>query len=226
MQQTASQPAGAPVHPASAIGYNMAGIAALVLLMAVGVGHGIDQLARQNQGPQPALADGNRITQTIGGKELSIPARWFRFGEQMRDGFTNQIDLQVRFAPEGASEALPVDVTLLPRSRVRTSASLLDAVYLHQFGDGSLSGVTGLVGKPMQGSNGYTGESIWYDAISPNPFVAKCADGVSERPAQCVRTVYLPSGIAAVYTFDAATLQSWRQFDAGMQQWLAKIGAW
>ena len=102
-----------------------------------------------------------------------------------------------------------------------------DRVYLHQFEEQTLSGVPGLVGKPMRPSNGYAGESVWYDALSPNPFVAKCVAPVAEDGvAQCVRTVYLPSGIAAIYTFDATILQSWRQFDVEMERWLAPTGAW
>ena len=63
---------------------------------------------------------------------------------------------------------------------------------------------------------------VWYDALSPNPFVAKCRGAGGRRgAAQCVRTVYLPSGIAAVYAFDATVLQSWRQFDAEMERWLS-----
>lgn len=208
------------------IGYNLAGIGVLVLLLAVGAAYLIDEMSRAARAPVPTLEDGDPITQTISGHELTIPTAWFRYGEQIRDGFTNQIDLRVMIAPEGA-HALPVDVTLLPRSRARTSASLLDAVYLHQFTDDSVTGVPGLVGKPMLPSNGYSGESVWYDAISPNPFVAKCLEAVEPGgPSQCVRTVYLPSGIAAVYAFDATVLQSWREFDTEMERWLTSIGAW
>jgi len=211
----------------SSLAYNLAGITVLVLLLAVGAAYLIDELGRASKTPAPSLADPDPIVQTISGRELSIPTAWFRYGEQIRDGFTNQIDLRVLFVPDADTAPVPVDITLLPRSRARTSASLLDGVYLHQFGDDTLGGVPGLVGKPMLSSNGYAGESVWYDALSPNPFVAKClqpvaADGV----AQCVRTVYLPSGIAAVYTFDATILQSWRQFDAEMERWLTPIGAW
>lgn len=211
-------------HPASLV-YNLAGIAVLVLLLAVGAAYLVDQMARTTRTAPPSLADaGGTVSQTIAGRELIIPIAWFRYGEQLREGFTNQIDLRFVFAPE-APGALPVDVTLLPRSRARTSASLLDRVYLHQFGDGSVAGAPGLVGKPMGGS-GLAGETVWYDPISPNPFVAKCIEPIGDGPGQCVRTVYLPSGIAAVYTFDAALLQSWRGFDAEMQRWLGRIGAW
>lgn len=207
--------------------YNLACIGVFVLLLAVGAAYLIDELTRIDAVQNPSLNDADPIVQTISGRELSIPKAWFRYGEQIRDGFTNQIDLRIAFQPDAATPAIPIAVTLLPRSRARTSASLLDGVYLHQFDNATLSGVAGLVGKPMMGSDGYVGESVWYDALSPNPFTAKCLAPVAETSAaQCVRTVYLPSGIAAVYTFDAKILQSWRAFDSEMEKWLTKIGAW
>lgn len=223
-----SQSAPAARHPGHAsLTYNLAGIAVLVLLLAVGMAYLVDELGRTSRSPVPTLEDADPISQTISGRELSIPTAWFRYGEQIRNGFTNQIDLRILYASDETTSPTPVDITLLPRSRARTSASLLDGVYLHQFGDETLSGVPGLVGKPMLASNGYAGESVWYDALSPNPFVAKCVEPVAaDGIAQCVRTVYLPSGIAAVYTFDAALLPSWRQFDTEMQRWLTPIGAW
>jgi hypothetical protein len=221
-----SAPARRYSSPAS-LAYNLAGIGVLVLLLAVGAAYLIDELGRASRIPAPSLDDPDPISQTISGRELSIPTAWFRYGEQIRNGFTNQIDLRILYAPEGAETAIPIDITLLPRSRARDSARLLDGVYLHQFGDDTLGGVPGLVGKPMRSSNGYAGESVWYDALSPNPFVAKCVDPVATGGvAQCVRTVSLPSGIAAVYTFDATALQSWRQFDTEMERWLGHIGAW
>ncbi len=228
MLEISSQPAAADRHSGhSSLAYNLAGIAVLVLLLAVAAAYLIDELGRARRDPPPTLADTNPILQTISGRELTIPSAWFRHGEQIRDGFTDQIDLRIQFAPDADQPPKSVDVTLLPRSRARASSALLDRVYLHQFENASLGGVPGLVGKPMRDSNGYSGETVWYDALSPDPFVAKCLEPVAiEGAAQCVRTVYLPSGIAAVYTFDATILQSWRQFDAEMERWLAPIGAW
>jgi hypothetical protein len=211
----------------SLLAYNLAIIAVLVLLLAVGLAYLIDELGSTRQAPVPTLTDPDPIMQTIAGRELAIPTAWFRYGEQIRDGFTSQIDLRILFAPDAAAPAMPVDVSLLPRSRARASASLLDRVYLHQFASDTVSGVPGLVGKPMRQGSGYGGETVWYDPLSASPFVAKCLAPVSAQSvAQCVRTVHLPSGIAAVYTFDATLLQSWRQFDAEMQRWLSVIGAW
>lgn len=220
-----SAPATAGQAP-NGLAFNMASIAVLVMLLAVGAAYLIDEIGRLARTPAPALDDGNPVSQTISGRELAIPTAWFRFGEQIRTGFTNQIDLQVML-PSADGRARPVDVTLLPRSRVRSSAALLDRVYLHQFTAETRGGVAGLIGKPMRDENGYAGETTWYDPLSADPFVAKCQEAVEAGGLQqCVRTVYLPSGIAAVYTFDATVLQSWRRFDADMAQWLNRIGAY
>jgi len=213
----------APPSQSSSLGFNLTGIAVLVLLLAVGAAYLVDVLGKNSRMAPPNLLDKAGVAITIAGKELTIPSSWFRYGEQLNGGFVNEIDLHVLLG----ETAIPVDVTLLPRSRARPSAILLDGVYLHQFGEQTLSGVAGLVGKPLHDGDGFTGESVWYDALSVNPFVAKClAPVATDEPAQCVRTVFLPSGIAAVYAFDAAALQSWRRFDPEMQQWLEQIGAW
>ena len=211
--------------PASSLGFNLAGIAVLVLLVAVGAAYFIDDRSRAARIPPPDLADERTVTLTMSGKDMTIPTSWFRHGEQMRSGFSSQIDLRVMLAQDGAAP-LPVDVTLLPRSRARPSSALLDGVYLHQFDGETLSGVPGLVGKPLQQANGFADETVWYDALAADPFVAKCMAPVATGATRCLRTVYLPSGIAAVYAFDATALQGWRSFDTEMKNWLGPIGAW
>lgn len=209
----------------NSLAYNLAGIAAIVLLAAVGAAYFIDGLGRTARVPLPSLDDAEPVEITIAGTELAIPARWFRNGGQMQPGFSKEVDLRVMLTLGETS--VPVDVTLVPRSRARPGAALLDGVYLHQFADETLEGIAGLVGKPLLDSDGFGGESVWYDPLSPDPFVAKCLAGLTpDEPAQCLRTVHLPSGIAAAYAFSAAALPYWRQFDGEMEQWLGRIGAW
>jgi hypothetical protein len=202
-----------------AIAQNMAGIALVVMLVALGAAYCVDQLGRTNARAAPALDDGEPIAQTVAGRELQIPSNWFRFGEQMDSGFISQTEFNV------VIDGRTVDVTLLPRSRARGSSELLDSVYVHQFTPGTVSGPPGLVGKALQG-NGYDGETVWYDALAARPFVAKCIDAVTENaPARCVRTVHLPNGLAAIFGFDADILAGWRSFDAEISPWLERIGA-
>ncbi|MCR6634570.1 hypothetical protein [Devosia sp.] len=198
---------------------NLAGIALVVMLAALGIAYLVDEAGRSDGRKAPSLDDGEALAQTVGGRELTIPKNWFRFGEQMQSGFVSQVDLSVEL-PLGR-----VDVTLLPRSRAKSSSELLDSVYVHQFAKGTEMGVPGLIGQKLEG-NGYAGEAIWYDALAPKPFVAKCIDAIeADAPDKCVRTVHLASGLAAIYSFDATLLPAWRDFDAEMGQWLERIGA-
>ena len=99
-------------------------------------------------------------------------------------------------------------------------------MYLHQFQPVELSGPPGLIVKPLFGTEGYADETVWYDALSANPFVAKCmlpADG--RGPPRCLRTVVLSNAVAAIYQFDADILPAWKQFDPEMKKWLDQIGA-
>ncbi|SMQ66109.1 hypothetical protein SAMN06295905_1397 [Devosia lucknowensis] len=213
-------------HDRGHVAYNLAGIVALVLLLAVGLAYAIDQQGRASRLTLPALDDGNPVVQTIAGRDLSIPASWFRFGEAIKPGFASQVDLALRLDVGPGAQPVEVDATILPRSGARASAALLDAVYLHQFADETASGIPGLVGKPLMASEGYAGETVWYDPLSPAPFVAKCSAAPDRaRKDRCLRTLHLPSGLAVVLSFDAEALPAWKQFDEELARWLGQIGA-
>lgn len=215
-----------PAQPRHGLAYNLAGITLLVLLVAVGLAYLIDRANQSADAVRPALGDSEIVQQTVAGRELDIPSSWFRYGEQIKSGFASQVDLQVLLQLEQDASPLPVGVTLLPRSRARASSALLDAVYLHQFEEGTTGGIPGLVGKSLMDRDGYAGETVWYDPLTPAPFVAKCAAAVLPgQPDQCLRTIHLQSGLAAVLSFDASALPSWRNFDRELALWLGQIGA-
>jgi hypothetical protein len=210
-------------HP---VGFNLMTIAVGVALLGLGAAYLIDaagKAARANG----RSGDEAVLSRTLGGHELEIPASWFRYDEQATEGFAKQIDLRLELPLGAQGKAEVVDVTILPRSRVRPSAALLDGVYLHQFADTQADGgPVGLVGKPLKPSEGYEGEVVWYDALASDPFVAKCSKPVTvAEGGQCLRTVYLAAGIAAVYAFPEAALSGWRVFDVEMGKRLREIGA-
>ena len=210
---------------AHSLGHNLAGIAIVLALGGLGLAYAIDAAGKHSTGGTGATG-GSALVRTLGATELEIPAAWFRAGTEQGAGFAKQIDLAVSLplGPEGA--AREVEVTLMPRSRIRPSASLLDGVYLHQFMPEQLSGPVGLIGKPMVAREGFENETVWYDALASSPFVAKCSAPVAEgQPGRCLRAVYLGPGIAAVYGFDVDVLDNWRKFDAQMHPLLTQIGA-
>lgn len=205
------------------IGYNLGAIAVVTALFGLGLAYAIDAAGQQSRA---AVGATSTMVRTLGGKDLEIPASWFRAGEASSTGFAKQIDLVVSLPLGPEAAARRVDVMLMPRSRVRPSASLLDGVYLHEFMPEQLSGPPGLIGKPLVAREGYENETVWYDALSSAPFVAKCSAPVVEgQPGRCLRAVYLGPGIAAVYGFDDDVLGNWRTFDARMHPLLTQIGA-
>jgi hypothetical protein len=210
---------------APTLAYNLGAIMLALALAGIALAYAIDA-ARRNAHSHPHPGDGEAVlTRTLGGRELQIPTSWFRYAEKQADGFAKRIELRLvlPLGEDGASRA--VDVTLLPRSSVRPSAKLLDGVYLHMFEATELSGPQGLIGKPLKAAEGYENETVWYDPLSGDPFVAKCEASVgSKSEPRCLRAVYLAPGIAAVYAFDYGLLENWRKFDAEIQPWLERIG--
>lgn len=219
-------PAQAKTQQHEAIGFNLAAIALMLALLGIGVAYLIDAASRSVRVQAHRLDTETTLTRTLGGRDLEIPLSWFRYEEQRVEGFAKQIDLrfELPLGVDGHQES--VDVTLLPRSRARPSAALLDGVYLHQFLPEQLNGPPGLVGKPLRPDGGYADETVWYDALSADPFVAKCSKPVATAEAgQCLRTVYLGPGVAALYAFPETALLHWRDFDAQLTEKLKQLGA-
>lgn len=206
------------------MGFNLGALALAVFAVALGAAYLLD-LAKRQANP-PVSQGGATLVRTLGGHDLQIPRSWFRYDAQQVDGFVKEIDLRLEVPLGAGGHMTTIDVTLTQRSRVRPSATLLDGVYLHEFLPDQLSGPPGLVGKPLRPEDGFQGETVWYDALSPNPFVAKCSKPVdTSQPAQCLRTAYLAPGIAAIYAFGEDVLANWRQFDALVAPPLRQIGA-
>jgi hypothetical protein len=200
-----------------ALGISMAGLALAYSVTAIGA-HWLDRLG--------APGTSATVSRTLVDRQLHIPSDWLVDPAATSGTFASRIELRILAPLARNGGETPIDITLQPLSQVRSSASLLDGVYLHQFMPNELSGPPGLVGKPLYSTEGYENETVWYDALSPEPFVAKCATApVEGKPSQCLRTVALPGGIAAVYAFDAGVLYSWRDFDRVMDEMLRQIGA-
>ena len=211
-------------HP---VGFNLMAIAVGVALLGLGAAYLIDAAGKAGRSAGRGGDTEMVLSRSLGGHDLEIPASWFRYDEQAAEGFAKQIDLRFELPLGVQGKHETVDVTLLPRSRARPSAALLDGVYLHQFEDAQVDGgPVGLVGKPLKPGEGYEGEVVWYDALAADPFVAKCSKPVAtSTDGQCLRTVYLAAGIAAVYAFPEGALSGWRTFDVEMGKRLRQIGA-
>ncbi len=214
---------GAEPH---SVRFTLAAIALVVLMLALCAAYGLGLLVQHLSARGAGGDNAAMVTRTLVGRQLIIPSAWLHGTGEGGQGFASQIELEAQLPlGKGGAEAA-IEVTLLPLSQVRTSADMLDGVYLHQFRPDTLSGPPGLVGKPLYATEGYDGETVWYDALSQNPFVAKCMAPVARgTPTRCIRFFSLTGGIAAIYTFDGGVLDQWQGFDSAMSQWLGRIGA-
>lgn len=204
---------------------NVLAIAIAVALAAIGLAYALDALNRKNAETDSTTRFFAMVPVNVSGVELEIPSNWLRFSSQPETPFSDRLDLAL---PLDFSGATPVQITLtiVPRARVRASSTLLDSVYLQHFSAEETPGVPGLVGKPLAGGEGYQEETVWYDPIRINPFVAKCAPPLAkDEQGICLRTLVLDSGLAAILGFPETALQEWRRFDALLATVFDRIGA-
>ena len=139
-------PATSNAQPAS-VGYTLGVIMLAVTMVVLSGGYGVVTWMRNTAASSGQGSDGASVTRTLVGQQLTIPGNWLK-GDASRDkGFASQVALRLSLPLGAAKSQKTIDVTLLPLSQVRTSASLLDGVYLHQFLPNELSGPAGLVGE-------------------------------------------------------------------------------
>jgi len=205
--------------------FNLAAIALLLALIGLGFAYLLAAAARRDQTIIASTWSKPVVHKNLAGAQLTIPASWMR-RPLGRDGdIVEQVDLKVnlRFAP--GAQPFPVKLRLVALAKGQPSSYLLDAVYVRQFSSLQEQGAPGLVGKPLKPVEGFQNETVWYDPLSPNPFVAKClSENANGSKASCLRTVQLTSKLALVYRFDADLLIYWKNFDATVRPILLQIG--
>lgn len=205
--------------------YAVAALALIVAMAGLGLAYGARAWfdTATETAAEPALTATHIVT--IGAQPYILPAALLADPIQRRDGFAERIDLTLALPLLGEGRLSEVAITIMPRGRVRTSAALLDSVYLHQFADEQLSGVPGLVGKPLELDAGTSGETVWYDPLSASPFVAKCMTPVADEAGgrTCLRVFALSDRNTAVISFDPVALANWRGFDARIEEALMPL---
>ncbi|RDE10322.1 hypothetical protein [Pelagibacterium lacus] len=218
------RPADAPLSPGAVL-YGLAASLLIAALLGLGAIHMLKGYfsGLATSAVAPGLAAIHQVV--IGAQRYAMPAGIMVDPAQRRDGFAERVDLSLALPLGPDGRLSDVDITLMPRGRVRTSAALLDSVYLHQFSEEQLSGVPGLVGKPLDFDAGTRGETVWYDPLSANPFVAKCMTPVEMRPDErtCLRVMSLADRNSAIVSFAPSALAEWRAFDRVIEDALATL---
>jgi len=204
------------------LGYTLAVIALTLVLAALAAAYGFSAWYAQATAPGEANSPASPLLKTVGAQRYAFAPEMLIVPGQRVSGFADRVDLLL---PMTLGEIGEMEVAIVPRGRAIASARLLDAVYVHQFTRAEVSGYPGLVGKPLSGPAAYRLETVWYDPLSVNPFVAKCTPPVdpAEGDAVCLRVAPLGDRNLAIFTFPEAALRDWREFDAAVEAALAPL---
>jgi len=166
-----------------------------------------------------------QIEFTIAASRLKAPKSWVISAFNPEKTVLNALQLKLDLIVEMQSTS--VIVTLLPASRAAPSAYLLDSLYIHNFAPGRTEQMFGLVVKKLKNEAGFEDEIVWYDALSANPFVAKCLEEktVIEDAKNCITTVLVNKRVSALIQFEKSILPHWRPFAVALDRQLAELNA-
>ncbi len=204
--------------------FNLIAISFAMIIVGLAIIYYIDNIKEKSLALPAIKNETSKIIKSIGGRNLQIPSSLFKYSVTKDKPFVEKIELIFILPLTNSPDKNKIHVSLQPQRMTKTSAELLDAVYLHKFLPNELRGPKGLIGKPLKNIVGYRGEVIWYDPISKNPFVAKCMQAITDKSTQkCIRTIRLNKYISATYIFDFEILYAWKEFDKEVQKWLEKI---
>lgn len=182
--------------------------------------------------------DTTPIALFIGQQRLVIPANMFRFPAQRNVGPHDRIDLAVRF-PEmaGYSKAFRKDfldtgadapivyLTLRTRDTPTDSVGRLINVYQHFFEEGTIKAPPGLVGHRMSEESGLSGEEVFFEAGSTNPFTTHCtAPDATDYPASCLTEIHAGSDLSVQIRFRKGMLGNWDGIKSGVRVLLLSFG--
>ena len=216
-----TRPAAEPVD----LGYTLAVIALTLVLGALGAAYGFSAWYAHATAPRAQGEPGVPLLKTVGAQRYAFPPEMLTVPAQRVAGFADRVDLVLPVALGEDGAMAEMEMAIVPRGRAIASARLLDSVYVHQFTQAEASGYPGLVGKPLSGPAAYWNETVWYDPLSVNPFVVKCAPPVDPATpgASCLRVAPLTDHNLAIFTFPETVLRNWRHFDTAVEAALAPL---
>lgn len=189
---------------------------ALLSIIGLGIIYAIEALK-----PEKATIDPNYVAEkralTLGFGEIFVPQNWIASSIDDEQRALENLSLLIPVQLQDQVAEVPVD--LVPASRTTPSAYLLDALYIHRFSSDPAQYAHGLVGRTLKDGEGYENESVWYDPLRPQPFVAKCVAPLDEtvQTPNCLETKLVTKRVAAVIKFPEQYLPQWKAFDAQMR---------
>lgn len=203
----------------------------MLINLLIGLSDSFDSRDGRSTDPAP-------VTLFIGQQRLMIPANMFRFPDQRNVGPHDRIDLAVHF-PEMAgytrafrkdfldlgANAPIVYLTIRTRDTPTDSVGRLINVYQHFFAEGTIPAPAGLVGHQMSEESGLSGEEVFFEAGSTNPFTTQFArrpTTANIRPRASPR--FTPAPTPVQIRFRKGMLANWDGIKSGVRVLLLSFG--
>ncbi|MCF6326909.1 MAG: hypothetical protein L3J21_06425 [Devosiaceae bacterium] len=211
--------------PFPAMAFNLAALALILLMAGLGIAYWLNDYAATRTQAAPSVYEAPMVTKTLANTSLKIPQTWLNILTQSSQKDVQVVDLTLKISIADQEEPFPINLRISEAIQAQPSAYLLDSVYVLRFSEAQIGGFKGLVGKPLKAQDGYESETVWYEPISDNPFVAKCIDLEGSNSAlNCLRTIRINSQLSATYQFAQNQLEYWRLLDGAIIPLIRQIG--
>lgn len=183
-------------------------------------------------------SDPTPMTLFIGHQRLTVPANMFRFAEQRNVGPQQRIDLVVHwpemsgYAPtfkndyiDTSASAPLIFLTIKQRDTLTDSTGRLINVYQHFFEDGTIPAPAGLIGHHLSEDSGLSGEEVFFEAGSTEPFTTHCtATDNPGFPASCLTEIHAGEDLSVRIRFRKGLLPNWAGIKSGVRVLLLSFG--
>ena len=203
--------------------------ASLLYGLALLVGDGISRAGHSDSTTISEIVISNDV--------LNIPSNAIRYSAQRYSGTQSRLEVYLHWPSlSGYTEALReefnnsgettnlVFLTIEPRTMSHDMSGRIQPIYARFFDGPHESGGFGLIRQPLSAEGGYIDEDLYYEAVSPYPFAARCVrpDSKISTPF-CIRDIHVGQELMLTYRFHTKFLGNWMALERGIRQWMEMV---
>jgi hypothetical protein len=184
------------------------------------------------------VTDPTPVILFVGEQRMSVPGNMIRFADQRSAGPHERIDLAVHWPSLGGYAAEHADafldsgpdakvlfLTVRKRATATDSAGRLATIYRHFMDEAQLPAPVGLVGHRLAAESGLSGEEVYFEKGSLDPFTTHClAPDDSGYPALCLTEVHAGTDLSVQIRFRKGLLGDWAEIKAAARKLLLGFG--
>lgn len=226
-------PVSEPLHPVQtqssfarlllAISTILVALAAIILSTVWLVG---DEISRAGHSADPSVHQ-----LVVGNDVLNVPGNMIRFRSQRRSSMPERLDLYMlwpRMEGYSIENAAQFDqaqinpailfVTIEPRQMTQDMSGRIKPIYSKFLSGQPQEAGYGLIRQELSAAGGFADEELWFEALSPYPFAARCIRDEAERISRyCLRDIHMGQDLTVTYRFHKSLIGEWMALEAAIR---------